>query len=101
MDGRRKRAGRKQIRLTCYIQNCPQATTRVYIGSFCLRWRSKELYHHNSKRLDAIIDCIILCGKQNISLRGHRDANCSSHNATNKGNFKAILEFRALGDPVL
>ena len=66
-----------------------------------LSCRRQELYHHNSKRLDAIIDCIILCGKQNISLRGHRDANCSSHNATNKGNFKAILEFRALGDPVL
>ena len=32
-------------------------------------------------------------------LRGHRDANCSSHNATNKGNFKAILQFRNLGNP--
>ena len=34
-------------------------------------------------------------------MRGHRDANCNSHNATNKGNFKAILKFRVLGDPVL
>ncbi len=34
------------------------------------------------------------------AFRGHRDAN-SHTGCANKGNFKAILEFRALGDPVL
>ena len=60
----------------------------------------QELYRLNCKRLDAIIDSVLLCGQQNIALRGHCDAN-SQPKGLNKGNFKAILEFRALGDPVL
>ena len=60
----------------------------------------QELYRLNCKRLDAIIDSVLLCGQQNIALRGHCDAN-SQPQGLNKGNFKAILEFRALGDPVL
>ena len=42
---------------------------------------------------------MLLCGRQNIPLRGHSDSNSSQ--VVNKGNFKAILEFRALGDPQL
>ena len=48
--------------------------------------RRSELYELNCKRLDAIIDCIIMCGQQNIALRGHRD---SGNDSSNKGNFKA------------
>ena len=59
----------------------------------------QELYDRNCKRIDAIIDCVLLCGKQNIALRGHDDANSSQ--SANKGNFKALLEFRAIGDQVL
>ena len=78
------------------IQSENYPTINTALGS-----RRQELYHHKSKWLNAIIDCIILCGKQNILLRGHCDANCSLHNATNNGNFQAIVEIRALGDPVL
>ena len=39
--------------------------------------------------------------QQNNSLRGHGDANCSLHNATNNNNFKAVIEFRASCNPVL
>lgn len=39
------------------------------------------------KLLKKIVDAIILCGKQNIPLRGHRD------DTTNKGNFLAILQY--------
>ena len=53
------------------------------------------------KQLDSDIDCIIVCGKQNISLRGHSDGDSSSHSATNKGNFEAVLEIRTLCNPVL
>jgi len=60
----------------------------------------QEQFDLNCKRLDAIIDCIVLCGKQNIALRGHRDANNQAQ-TSNPGNFKAILEFRALGDEIL
>ena len=48
------------------------------------------------ENLDTIIKCILLCGQQNIPLRGHRDSNLQQ--PSNKGNFKA---FRALGDPLL
>ena len=50
----------------------------------------QELYDFNSKELYAIIDCIILCGQQNIALCGHHDSN-SQLQVSNKGNFKAIL----------
>ena len=60
--------------------------------------RRSELYELHCKRLDAIIDCIIMCGQQNIALWGHRD---SGNDSSNKGNFKAILEFRSLGDKAL
>ena len=62
----------------------------------------QEQYDLNCNRLDAIIDCIVLCGKQNIALRGHRDANSQLQaQSSNQGNFKAILQFRALGDKTL
>ena len=61
--------------------------------------RRKNNYDLKCQRLDAIIDCVILCGKQNIPFRGHNDAGPSE--SINKGNFKAILNFRALGDPLL
>ena len=41
-----------------------------------------------------------MCGRQNIAFRGHRDASSVAHDS-NKGNFKAILEYRALGVSVL
>ena len=59
----------------------------------------KDLYDLNYKRLDAIIDCVVLCRKQNIPFCGHQDCNASK--SLNKGNFKAVLEFRALGDSIL
>ena len=37
----------------------------------------------------------------NIPFRGHCDSNDASTESVNKGNFKAILDFRAKGDPVL
>ena len=59
----------------------------------------QRLFSTNCNQLDTIIECILSCGKQNIALRGHVDADSS--NSTKKSNFKAILEFRALGDPIL
>ena len=61
--------------------------------------RRQELYDSNCNQIDAIIECVLLCWKQNIAFRGHDDANSSE--SKNKGNLKAILEFRALGDQML
>ena len=48
------------------------------------------MFDKNMNLLRAIISTIILCGKQNISLRGQRDDSKSTA-SVNKGNFHAIL----------
>lgn len=48
----------------------------------------------NRKRISPIIDTILLCGRQGISLRGHRDAGpitSSEDPVENDGNFRSIL----------
>ena len=59
----------------------------------------------NIERLIPIVKIIILCGKQNISLRGHRDdgiIEVDSPPANNEGNFRALLQFRVdAGDKTL
>ena len=49
----------------------------------------------NRLKLEAIVDTILLCGRQNIALRGHRDS-CSDAEAdptSSHGNFLAILQY--------
>jgi len=52
----------------------------------------------NRERLKPIIETLILCGKQNIPLRGHRDdgelLNSNSQLLKNNGNFREILRYR-------
>jgi hypothetical protein len=66
----------------------------------------------NRDRLRPIVSTIILCGRQNISLRGHRDDGNTSLNydeneqnsivANQEGNFRALLRFRIeSGDSIL
>ena len=53
----------------------------------------------NRYKLKSILKCIILCGQQNIALRGHRD---NDKDEKHTGNFKALLSFRVdSGDLVL
>ena len=64
----------------------------------------------NRQKLSSIVKTIILCGRQNIALRGHRDnaldverdVERDVDNTTNHGNFLALLNFRIdAGDTVL
>lgn len=57
----------------------------------------------NRKNNTPVIETIILCGKQNISLRGHRDFGKLTVDNTdiNDGNFRNLLRFRARGDAFL
>lgn len=51
----------------------------------------------NRKNLIPIIETIIFCGRQNLSLGGHRDSgplNLTEPNE-NDGNFRSLLRFRA------
>ena len=59
------------------------------------------LVQQNRLKIESILKTIVFCGKQNISLRGHREqADAAPH--TNPGNFRALLNFRVdAGDSVL
>jgi len=50
----------------------------------------------NREKLKPIVEAIILCGKQNIALRGHRDdAKYYDEAGFNPGNLQAILNYLA------
>ena len=55
----------------------------------------KENIARNRKILESIIDTIILCGRQCLSLRGHRDDSTALDDVDhNPGNFVELLMFR-------
>ena len=54
----------------------------------------------NYQYIYSIIKCLEVCGRQGISLRGHRDDETSD--SANKGNFKALIDIRIdAGDTIL
>ena len=58
----------------------------------------------NRQKLCSIVETVVLCGRQNIPLRGHRDSAMDIEHSPNAqhGNFWALLQFRvAAGDTVL
>ena len=60
----------------------------------------------NRQKLSSIIKTIVLCGRQNIALRGHcdnaTDIEKDPLNTEYHGNFRALLNFRVdAGDTVL
>ena len=55
----------------------------------------------NRQKLHSIVETVVLCGRQNIPLRGHRDSTMDVEHTPN-GNFRALLQFQvAAGDTVL
>jgi len=54
------------------------------------------LVMENRERLRPIVETIILCGRQNIPLRGHRDDGdlLQENTSENEGNFRALLKYR-------
>ena len=57
------------------------------------------MYNKNVHVLKSIIETVVLCGKQNLPLRGHRDDRSST--SSNRGNFWAVLEMMAQRDDTL
>ncbi|XP_049946396.1 zinc finger MYM-type protein 1-like [Schistocerca serialis cubense] len=65
---------------------------------------NSKIAEENRRRLKAIVETILLCGRQEIALRGCRDSGEVGINepAHNDGNFRALLRFRARsGDEAL
>lgn len=66
----------------------------------------QKLIEDNRRVLRPIIETVIMCGRQNIAFRGHRDdgpiATDGSEPNENDGNFRTLLRFRMRGgDSVL
>ena len=62
-----------------------------------LREGARETIQNNRKKLCSITEIIVLCGRQNNALCGHRDSGTDMEGAqaasTNHGNFCAFLNF--------
>lgn len=62
--------------------------------------QAQELVQKKREVIASIMKCVLLCARQGIALRGHRDD--SSSDALNAGNFRAVVDFRVeAGDEVL
>lgn len=72
----------------------PEISLRYLINK-----QNTEAYDKNIHILKSVTKAIILCGKQAIPLRGHKDDSTSTD--SNKGNFLAVLNLMAEGDSVL
>ncbi len=60
---------------------------------------NQEQFEKNSHILECIVKVLLLCGKQNLALRGHRDDSTSTE--SNKGNFLAVLNLMSESDKIL
>lgn len=61
--------------------------------------RLQALVRHNRTILKSILKSLLLCARQGIALRGHRDDSTSE--SLNKGSFLAVINFRRELDHVL
>ena len=62
-----------------------------------LRVGLRDTIQRNRQKFHSIVETLVLCGRQNISIRGHRDSGTDVEGAqsasTNHGNFWALLNF--------
>jgi len=62
---------------------------------------ARKQVNENRINILPIIEVIILCGRQELAIRGHRDfgkINVETIQTTNEGNFRKLLRYRARGD---
>ncbi|XP_065315594.1 zinc finger MYM-type protein 1-like [Gordionus sp. m RMFG-2023] len=61
-----------------------------------------KIAKENRGKIKLTIEAILYCGMQGLALRGHKDSgSLNFNNNDNEGNFRGLLKFKALGDPVL
>ena len=78
-----------QKRLTEFISVCSDEQPTILSR---IRKAEAAQIAENNLVLKAVVEAVVLCGKQNIALRGHTDAT---------SNIMAILNYRAKSDPIL
>ena len=67
--------------------------------------QAQKTIEENKKVIESLLHIVMLCGKQGLALRGHRDDNIvwasEGDEAANHGNFIELVRFRAETDEVL
>ncbi|XP_033223319.1 zinc finger MYM-type protein 1-like [Belonocnema kinseyi] len=60
---------------------------------------------HQKQNIIPVVEAIIVLGRQELALRGHRESGNiviqNDFTGPNEGNFRALLKYRAKGDPIL
>ena len=67
--------------------------------SYLISQANRQVYQKNIHILKSIVEAVVLCGKQSLPIRGHRDDRSSI--SSNKGNFLAIIDLMAKHDSTL
>ena len=64
---------------------------------------AKDRSVENKQVVECLLKVVLLCGKQGLALRGHRDDNVlwTEHEEGNQGNFIEFVRFRAEADEIL
>ncbi len=66
---------------------------------------SQRIIEKNRSVIESLMKIVILCGKQGLALRGHRDDqvnwNDENERCSNEGNFIQLVRFRAERDLAL
>ena len=63
--------------------------------------KKQERYDKNVHVLKRIIQAIVLCPQQGLTLRGHREVESKDNEDSRDGNFRAILKSFTEIDPLL
>ena len=72
-----------------FLLQCDKPSIRI---DSVLDSMSQELAASNKLALKSIVECILYCGRQGISFRGHRDDSTASLDCK-KGNFLSLVEY--------
>ena len=68
-----------------------------------LKSRLQQIVERNQHVIESLLKIVLLCGKQGLALRGHRDdgIDWSEESSSNQSNFVQLVRFRAETDPIL
>ena len=84
-------------RMSAFKDSCSNPSHSV---ASMLNAAHREQVSRNTKVIKSLLKCVAFCGKQGLSLRGHRDDSTASE-SINTGNFIELVQFRAENDDVL
>ena len=84
-------------RMAAFKESCSNPVLNV---ATMLNKAHEEQVSRNAQVIKSLLKCVSFCGKQGLSLRGHRDDSTAS-DASNKGNFIELVRFKAENDDVL